>query len=476
MEFKTKPFKHQLEEFNHSKNKKFYANLSEQGTGKTKILLDQAAYLYLEGHINFLLVVAPNEVHANWIEEEIPKHLSLDEENYEAGVYRNYMKKTQEDKIRDLIDHGVKSGILKIMAMNVEGMLTKQAKATMTYILKHYNVMCVVDESTRIANPKAKVTKYMLKKAKLFTARRIATGTPIDKNPLAAWSQFEFLDPKIFGMGFVAFRAKFAILKEMAITTKSGHQVVQKFPVGYKNLEVLGKIIDDHSTRVLKKECLDLPDKLYKVIQLDMDPSQKRAYESMKKDLIFEYADVEVSAGMVLEQLLHLSRITGGFATKDEPFDNNPKLTWVKNNIDDLTSNTKVIIWARFVDELLALSKLLGPSCRLLYGDTPKDERGSILRSFRNDDDVRVLVANPRVAGLGLTLTEASIQIYYSNSYSLETRRQSEDRIHRIGQTVKCTYYDLIMRGTIDEAIVSNLRQKRDISDVVLKDPFENWI
>jgi SNF2 family DNA or RNA helicase len=78
-------------------------------------------------------------------------------------------------------------------------------------------------------------------------------------------------------------------------------------------------------------------------------------------------------------------------------------------------------------------------------------------------------VAN-KTASTGLTLTSASSVIYYSNSYSLEDRLQSEDRAMRIGQKKNVVYRDLVARNTVDEKIIKALRSKQNIADIILKD------
>ena len=147
--------------------------------------LGHAAYLFEEGIIDCLLVIAPNEVHANWIEQEIPKHLSVPSDKYVSATFRSTMKKKDEQRLMEVIQE-FDPGVLKIVALNVEGVIWPKATKVIEHLIKHFKVLCVIDESTRIANPQAKVTKKMLKYAPKFTARRIATGTPFDRKPLAA--------------------------------------------------------------------------------------------------------------------------------------------------------------------------------------------------------------------------------------------------------------------------------------------------
>ena len=103
------------------------------------------------------------------------------------------------------------------------------------------------------------------------------------------------------------------------------------------------------------------------------------------------------------------------------------------------------------------------------YGETPQNERQNIITRFQDpDNELKYFISNPQTGGRGITLTEANVIIYYSNSYDLELRIQSEDRIHRIGQNDKCTYIDLVAKDTVDEKILKTLLNKVKISNEVL--------
>jgi SNF2 family DNA or RNA helicase len=105
------------------------------------------------------------------------------------------------------------------------------------------------------------------------------------------------------------------------------------------------------------------------------------------------------------------------------------------------------------------------------------DDRDQIVSRFQDkEDDLKYLVANPKTGGYGLTLTASHTVVYYSNSYDLEIRLQSEDRTHRIGQNNKVTYVDFIAEKTVDENIVKCLRSKIDIATEVLGEDLKSWL
>ena len=149
----------------------------------------------------------------------------------------------------------------------------------------------------------------------------------------------------------------------------------------------------------------------------------------------------------------------------------------------DILNDTsdKVIIWVSFVHEITkirhAIAKEFGAkSVVTYYGETPQDQRQAIVRKFQEEEEPRFFVGQPRTGGFGITLTAANTVVYYSNSYDLEIRLQSEDRAHRIGQKKSVTYIDLVSPNTIDVKIINALKDKIDIAGQVLGESIESWI
>ena len=113
----------------------------------------------------------------------------------------------------------------------------------------------------------------------------------------------------------------------------------------------------------------------------------------------------------------------------------------------------------------------------LYYGETPQDQRQDIVDTFQyKDSPLRFFVGQPKTGGYGITLTEATTVIYFSNSYDLEIRLQSEDRAHRIGQHHPVTYIDLVSPKTIDEKILKALRSKINLAEKVLGEDARQWL
>jgi SNF2 family DNA or RNA helicase len=212
---------------------------------------------------------------------------------------------------------------------------------------------------------------------------------------------------------------------------------------------------------------------------VSLTAEQVKAYTEMKKAAITFFEDNVMTAASVLTQIIRLHQITCGHFKTDDGEVKSIKSNRIKELLEVLEeTNGKVIIWAVYRYDIQQIEKTLGDkygkeSVATYYGDTKDSIRQSIVDRFMDPDDpLRFFVGNPKTGGYGLTLTSSHTVVYYSNDYSLEIRLQSEDRAHRIGQTNKVTYVDLIAENTIDEKIVKALNAKIDLASQVMgEDP-----
>ena len=245
--------------------------------------------------------------------------------------------------------------------------------------------------------------------------------------------------------------------------------------VSYEHIDELTKNIEGHSYRVLKKDCLDLPDKIYQRAYVDLSEAQRRLYNAMKEDWVATYQEDTIDAPEAITRLLRLQQITCGWfpaESGEAPTaidQKNPRLELLKEILSDIDS--KVIIWARFRADLSAIQEALGSLAVAYHGGVSNDDRAQAVDSFQKDPKIRYFIGQPQSGGMGLTLTAANYAIYYSNSFDLEIRLQSEDRCHRIGTTSNVTYIDIEANKTVDGKIIKALRDKKNLADLVTKDP-----
>jgi len=477
-QFKTTPYDHQRKALTDSWAAEFYALFMEMGTGKSKVAVDNMALLYEMGKIKAALIVAPKGVYDNWVQGEIPVHLP---DRIERRVLRWTPKKTQryEEDLRDFILD--RENHLKVFVMNVEAFSTPRGfEAAQAFLYQNPDNMMIVDESTTIKNRKAQRTKNIVKLRDMSKYRRILTGSPITKSPMDLFSQCDMLSEKCLGFNsYFAYQARYANVQKRTMGHRSFQQIV-----GYRRLDELSEKLDKFSNRVLKKDCLDLPEKVYIRRNVELTPEQDRLYIQMKKLALAKMETGELATtASVLTQIMRLQQICcGHFQPDDEDIREikNNRLSTLMEVVEE--TQGKVIIWATYTHDILKIQRELAreygeDSVATYYGATPQDDRQKIVTRFQNaSDPLRFFVGQPKTGGYGITLTAANTTIYFSNSYDLEIRLQSEDRAHRIGQTNKVTYIDLVSPDTVDEKIREALRSKIDVAGQVLGEDAKDWL
>jgi SNF2 family DNA or RNA helicase len=492
---------HQLEGVRRSAGKRYFAYFMEQGTGKSWTLLADAERHYAMGKINALFILAPNGVHTNWVLREIDKH--LDCPNIKRA-WRAGMSKSKRAKMDDLMTWRAKGAAepLRILTMAWESIQSKDAFEFALSFMQSTRCMFAWDESQYGKNGKAERTKHAMRLRPHSVARRLLSGSPFDK-PWDIFSQAEFLEEGLLGTSsFRAFCSEYAVLadwknpvtdsdwamkKQVAKNPRMAHAIIVAkddttgLPM-YRNLDKLNKLIEPWSYRVLKKDCLDLPEKIYQQVFFDLSTKQRAAYQLMEDEFRIRLEDGSVTPVSALASLVKLQQITSGYVVVPGREDllyvdeKNPRLEALMTSVEPFAGRKKFIVWARFREEIAAIAaRLRKEGLRVVEyhgGISAKDREAAIDELQEGAADA--IVMNQQAGGTGLTLTAAAYAIYYSNYYSLLRRIQSEDRNHRIG-TEKfakdgVVYIDLIAEDTIDSGIALALQQKADLAATILGD------
>ena len=480
--FKTRPFKHQLDEFELTRDREYYGHLFEMGCGKSKVVVDTSAYQYANGMIDAVLIVAPNGVTNVWpgqYEDHCPDYI-----DYRVAIWRASPSTKEEEKLKCAIDHPG----LKIIVMNIEAFSISKGIDFAKKLLNCFRTLMILDESSTIKSPKAIRTKNLLKLSVHAKYRRILTGTPITQGPLDLYTQFGFLDSTILRCAsYFAFRNTYATIEKMNFGGARFDKVT-----GYQHIDKLTELIAPHSTRITKSECLDLPEKLYSKRFVALSITQRKLYNQMKKEVVAELNGMTMTAPLALTRMMRMQQIVGGFFSPDHDIEDNDynvepqAIDEVNLRIEALIelleeSSGKVIIWARFRSEIRAICSAINVafgsrSAVEYHGGVDNQTRIDNIRRFQNEGDCCFFVGHVQAGGKGITLTAATTVIYYSNDFSLENRLQSEDRAHRIGQKNKVTYIDMIATDTLDIKVVTALREKKNIADLITGDDVSAWI
>jgi SNF2 family DNA or RNA helicase len=469
--YKTKPYEHQRNALNESAEKNNWAYFMEMGTGKTKVTIDNIAFLYLQRKITSVLIIAPKSVYTNW-ESEIETHM--------PEVLKHNIFKWNIDKPKDFHKMN-ESKDLRIFLINVEALSTKRGfEACADYLKKNKLNFVVLDESTTIKNRSAKRTKNILGLGKLSHIKRILTGSPITKSPLDLFTQCAFLSPELLGFSsYLAFRNRYAEMTDIPVG--SGRFI--SVPKYYKKLEELEEKMKTFATRIRKDQCLDLKPKVRLKRYIELEGEGKKIYERLKHHALAIVEDSTVSFSNKLTEIIKLHQVCNGFTKNDDGVVlqlHKSKL----NALDEILEETdgKVIIWANYLYNIHEIKDFLvdkyGPESTVcIFGEVSVEDRKKAVERIQTDPKTRFLVGNPTTGGFGLTLTACNTVVYYSNNYNLEVRMQSEDRAHRMGQKGTVVYIDIVAKGTLDEAIMKSLTSKGKLAAKTLgEEKLMSWL
>lgn len=458
MPISVEPFEHQILGFNIGIQLPNVAYLMAMGTGKSLTALSVLGARFLAGDIDRVLIVAPSSVVPVWEKEfaqfaDFPHKVTL----LHGPITKRIKQLEQATDTRELT----------VMVTNYEAVWRKYFYDALADFVTGFPVgsAIVCDESQRIKTPGSAQSKALHKLGKIADYRFILTGTPITNHPIDFFSQYKFLDSTIFGNVFSTFRNKYTVM--------GGFE--NREIVDYQNLEDLERRAHSVSYRVRKDECLDLPPALASYRYCELEAKAKSLYRVLKREAVADLGEAEISTTNVLTKLLRLQQLTGGFITDDDGKTHNvsdAKLKVLYEVIGDaIHSGEKLVVFARFRAEIEAIVANLERSnikhC-LIWGDTPMQKRGDIVEEFQTDDEVKVFVAQIQTAGLGITLTAASIAVFYSLDFNFANYDQALARIDRIGQTKSITNIHIVAKDTIDDGVLQVLQRKRNVADAVV--------
>lgn len=471
----TKPFPHQAKGFMGSKDLEAFAWFMEQRTGKTWLAINNAAYLFERGIIDAFVVITLNGVCDTWLEEfdlHWPSRIPVSIHRFRAQYSDSY-----EEWLRGVQDE------FPILIVNVEGLAHERISELIDrFYSKYESIMTVVDESTSIKNHTSARAKVVHSFGKQSSVRRIMTGTPITQDLRDLYSQFYFLSPDIIGYGsFYHFEYHFV--------EKNGYEVLF-----FKHQDQLQAAVTPYIYRVLRKEVFkDLPEEVRQTFRVQMSKKMQRVYDDIETKLLAEFEGQEIRTPLAINRILRLSQVVGGFfpyvedkSTKYLPIErkpqDNPKIQMMLDIIEGEGKKDKVVVWARFRAELdlivQVLKKKYGEeSVREIHGGIRTPQRTKNRLAFQDDEsEVRFLVNQLDAGGIGIDLDKTALMIYYSNSYRLESRLQSEARPMSARQRKAVGIYDIVMENTVDELVLIALAMKKSFADILDKENFESWL
>jgi len=486
--YRLEPYPYQHEVLERSRELITFALFMEQATGKTMVTANTLGWLYLRGLATLGIVVAPMGVHEQWVDEELPKHMSPDV-NYVAFAWNNNAPKATDALLKTLaVDPR-----LVIITFNIESVSTPRARKWIQYLLLNRPGLLAIDEATDIKRPSALRTRTLWQLGEYAKYRRILTGTPASEGPFGYYSMFRFLHWQILGYRtYAEFKADFAEWAQLRgwddqvkLDGKGRPiMVVARDKAGnpkYKNLDRLNALVEKRCFRITKQEALPwLPPKQYQRRLFELVPQQRRLYNEMRHEYVTEFQGKTYYGDLAITRMLRMQQIACGYLPSDEEEPHqlvtpkNPRIQCLEDLLEEVTGQG--IIWARFSADIDQIMKLLGDSA-VRYDAAVETEQRTLNKHRYLNGEVRWLVGNPKAGGRGLNLQVGTTVVFYSNYFDLEWRQQAEDRSHRPGMDPRgVVFYDITARSTIDEYIIKRLVAKQNIADTVTGDPPHEWL
>lgn len=439
MLLRTEPLPHQTDAANKTLPTRIGALFMEMGTGKSRTAIELVCRRGEKvDRVVWFCPVSLKET----VRQEILKHTDC----VDADIY------VFDDRTNEL---DIPRAFWYIVGIESMSSSTRVTLAVNKII--NGRTMVILDESSYIKGHNAMRTMRITKLSEKARYRLVLTGTPLSQGVVDLFAQMRFLSPKILGYdSFYSFAAN-----HLEYSEKYPGMIIRAHNVPY-----LAAKIQPYVYQVTKKECLDLPDKLYETRHFGMADEQRRYYELAKDEILMEIGDGEYDSVTIFRLFSILQQIACGFWNrkgKKLEFEH-CRIDMLINTIDSISTEEKIIVWAKYRHDIEQISKSLeeryGDVARF-YGDLSEKKRAEEVTRFRGS--TRFFLATQSCGGHGLTLNEAHYVIFYNNNFKYSERLQAEDRCHRLGQAHKVTYIDIQCSSSIDDRIASALATKGNV-------------
>ena len=453
--FKTKPFNHQEKGLEYGMKYDRWFLGDEQGLGKSKQVIDIAVARKIKyGYKHCLIVCGVNTLKWNWANEI---HTHSDENSFILGqrTLKNGILTigSMNNKLNDLdnIDE-----LPYFIITNVESFRNEDFANKVKDLCKKGKInMCAADETHKMKNPSSQQTKGFLKC--LPECRIAMTGTPLMNNPMDLYVILKWLGYE--NHAFYSFKQHYCVMGGYG-----GYEIV-----GYKNMDQLTNQINSIMLRRLKKDVLDLPEKIYVDEYVDMLPKQSEIYKEVQMDIKAHIDEIKFDNNP-LSTLIRLRQATGYTGILSSSIQESAKLDRMVDLVDEAVSNDdKCLVfsnWTQMTDEIVKRLKQYNPA--LITGQTKDSDRTIQQDKFMNDDSCKVIVGTIGAMGTGLTLTAGTTVIFLDEPWNKALFEQAVDRAHRIGTKNNVTIYSIMCKGTIDERIHDLIYKKGQMSDAII--------
>ena len=444
---KYKPHSYQEYAIRYIETHPISALLIDMGLGKTSITLTAIRNLLFDSfEVCKVLVIAPLRVAKNTWTDEIKKWEHLSTLTYSLIVGN------ENERLSALNE---KADIYIINRENVDWLVNKSG-------YKFDFDMVVIDELSSFKNHQSKRFKSLMKVRPLVKRIVGLTGTPSSNGLMDLFAEFKILDMgKRLGYFIGQYRNTYFKPDKM-----NGPIVYSYKPLPNAENAIYEKI-SDITVSMKANEYLKMPELLTSNYVVELSNSEKNQYDEMKKSLVLEITDGEITASNAASLSNKLCQLSNGAIYDDEQNIveiHDRKLEALEDIIESMNGKPLLIAyWYRHDLE------------RIKSRFSVREIKTSEDISDWNDGKIPVALIHPASAGHGLNLQNGgSTLVWFGLTWSLELYQQTNARLYRQGQKNTVVIQHIITKGTIDEQILKVLQKKNktqaDLIDAVRAD------
>lgn len=456
-EFKTKPYEHQIEGFTYGLAHDRFLLGDEMGLGKTKQVIDIAVAKKLtHGYEHCLIICGVNGLKWNW-QKEVEVHSN--ERAFILGQRYRRGKVIIEGNTSKYTDLCNVDKLPYFLIINIESLRDTAICEQIKRLCDDGEIgMVAIDEMHKAKNPASQQGKAILK---ILPETRIAmTGTPLMNTPVDLFIVLKWLGYEKHS--FYQFKNHYCVMGGYG-----GYEVI-----GYRNLAELQEALNELMIRRLKKDVLDLPEKIYATEVVEMSKAQSVIYNEVREEIKQNIDKIKISNNP-LAQLIRLRQATGYTGILSSTVLESAKLDRLEELVEEISENgQKCIIFSNWTDMTEPCYKRLKKYNPAIVTGETKD-RVAEQDKFMNDKSCKCIIGTIGAMGTGLTLTAASTVIFLDSPWNRANKEQAEDRAHRIGTKSNVTIITLVCKDTIDERIEELVYKKGAMADMLVDGKFD---
>lgn len=467
-------YQHQADTLERMRKRSAYMIANDAGTGKTRVMIEDVAAIARAFRVQprpAVVIIAPSGVHDETWPYELARFWPHDV-SYRLHVYHSGEGKRKQAARKSVANDTPRESV-PMLCVHAESLSydsgVEAVEAFCRDAAKHQRrVVFLIDEVHMFKTPSSSRTKHLTRLVHTYRyAVRGASGTLVGKGHEDLFAPYRMLDPRLFGKTFAGFKARFCVEQSM------GGRFTKI--VAYRDLDTLYNLIAPITSRVRRQDCLDLPERTFVTRVVPMSAEQERIQQELVTRYVAEMdrqGDTVMTATEASTRLIRLAQIANGYVVADgaEHIEiESGKPAALVQALEEY-GDEKVVVWCRFrpdVNRIMHALEQQNITAIRHDGSMTKEDRAAALIRWRDPNGPRVLVATMKTLGVGRTLNEATLAVFYSRDFDHVLYTQTLARNYRAGQKERIVVLTLSAKHSADETISKNLANKDKMQEPI---------